>query len=456
MNKKARSIICFIVIVLVIIGSYYFYLNNKNKNRNLAIERDDAEAVEIVMDQKNSKYFTEYEKGQMYKFIMDTGINIKIKYINAENSEEYRKKLNELLYKSEGPTLIFISQNDLFYEYIDNGIALKISDKLSNYDEIYECLKQDYFVPINIKLKPMTISQKNTMNLDYKIKPTAEGITETEFMNLRKEWLESDFRDINMLRFDECMEYAYSNFELIDMENKSVDVTSEEFIRYLQDMYVEFHSDNYNKLYDYDMDAYKRLIKDWNSEECQNSLENIYGFQAKDFRVLDVEEMLNLLNISKNYYVKDYNDIFIMNPVFKTFALSTRGYIVNSKGKNIESGLAFLDRLLDAENQIQYFYKIEEYGNSPSNSNSFKLALDNDDKMKKKEWELKKMIKADELLRQNIYEPYTYWPIVYYQAKNMIENKVIEIVFKDEIGEVEDIKRELKYLENKLNIMVNE
>lgn len=456
MNKKSRNIICFIVIALVVIGSYYLYLNSKNKNKNLAIERDDAKAIEIVMNQSNSKYFTEYEKGQMYKFIMDTGINIKIKYINSENSEDYRKKLNELLYKNEGPTLVFISQNDLFYEYIDNGIALKVSDKLSNYDEIYECLKQDYFVPINIRLKPIVISQKNIAHIDDKIKPGIDGITENQFMNLREKWLESDFRDIHMLRFDECMEYAYSNFELINMKNKSVNVTSDEFIKYLQNMHAEFHSDNYNKLYDYDLEAYKRLIKDWNSEECQNSFKSIYGFNSNDLRVLDVEETTNLLNISKNYYVKDSKDLCIMNPVFKTFALSTRGYIVNSKGKNIESGLAFLDRLLDAKSQIQYFYKIEEYGNSPSNSNSFNLALKNDDKMNKKDWELEKMIKADELLRQNLYEPYTYWPIVYYQAKDMIENKVIEIVFKDDIGKPEDIKRELKYLENKLNIMVNE
>lgn len=456
MGKNLKRIIL-LAVAVGLAASYGFYYQSKQVNKSEAVKKIEENTFRIIMYAEDANYFTNYERNKMYEYMMKTGNNIKIEQVQAESRQEYQKKLNEELYKKDGPALIYFGPNSLFQEYIDNGVALQIENKLEHYKELYPRLQNGYFVPVNLRLTPLVINRKAIEGLGHTITDETEGISLEEFVQLRAKWLKMDFREINRVRFYERLDDTFYKNHLIDYAHKKVNLTNDAFVNDLIDIHKEMFSDQFIQPADYTLESYKDLINNWNSADMQSSMEKLYDRENFDLRSLNDEYGFNLLNLKKNYFTRNYDEVYILNPIFKEEALSAFGYIVNQNGKNVDYALDFLDQLIDANNQMAFYSKAEQSGTAPSNAKTIDMALKNPEKMGKTDFELHKMKLAHQLLcGETELEPSTYTSIIYYQARAMINEKAVEIVFRENNLEPEYIKRELMYLENKLNIMINE
>ncbi|MCT4661130.1 MAG: hypothetical protein N4A40_04645 [Tissierellales bacterium] len=435
-----------VIMIIMLIGFYFYSENHRNFD---AVENDKKNAIEIAVWELDYANWTDYERQMPYKFVMENGINVVINQIKASNLSEYQDKLRELLYKKEGPTLIYISKLESYKTYSDNGVAMNISGKVNNASELYPIMKNDYFIPVRAEQSPIAIKKEVIEGVGY-------SKEEPEFWSIRDKWLKSSCKDLNWQRYDEILGDVIENFDLINIEKRKIDLTKKEFISHLIEAKKELWSSLYLRPHNYSVNDYENLLLNPNSNLYQESTFRLLDDKNFNYRDVEFERTVNLLNPFLYYGISRYDDLIILDNQKATKYINLSGFIVNTNGKNTNSGLSYINGLIERNNQK---ILLEGGGRNigyPTNMNAMSIYINTEGYKSRKKFEKKYLKRANDNILSGKYKVIDKNTQLYKALKFKIDREILRLVFEEKTIDKESMTEELRYLGNRLELMINE
>lgn len=455
-------------------------ISNNNSEKEITIIMSNHNTMNKKNKHLKGKEVELYKK-QLYLFIkeftQETDIKVNLVNVSSNDYDEYLQNRNTQLYLDNGPTLILIGAGESYQNLIDEGVALEVKDKIDNYKEIYESMRDGYYIPMSVAVGTQMLNKKSLERLDIEMP--------------KESWKQKNFDDIMYKYYSEEDTYIVPetvnviiNSKLDDkvlLMNKSEesDVARDEIVNIIEDIrYKLLESGNFKIRADYKYENYHNMIyalsgydldresndivaawqeeshlnpnvKLWRSVNSLNALEthknkSSYLFvQNNGATILDIEDMIILPSADKDYY--------------------SWGFILNRNGKNVEDGLKFLDHLLSDEAQLRVYTEMDDKHYAyRSYSFSYPVVKTIEDKILNLEIEkgvdehltnvrneVIRQIEAGERTRKYGDEREEF-------LRDNLIKLIVKIVFADEKYISEEIMNELKGFDNEMNLMFSE
>ncbi|WP_425448933.1 ABC transporter substrate-binding protein [Dethiothermospora halolimnae] len=441
--KKGATLLILIFTLMALIGC------SQEKNEKVNKKKiDDSQEITIALwglDMRDGGITAPIGS---YTGLFQIKNDIKITYdvINATSYEEYIEKLNTRLYTNNGPDLIFFSRGRSPKLYTDKGVGIDVNERLENIDKIYDGLKRDkmYYVPIGI-FKPGMILNKGLLE-ELNIEEPDVNWTIKGYLNIKKQWLKDNPIEFNIIEYEDIVTKPLYNLDIIDGSNKKVNLNSSKVRNFLVSAKNKIFSEDYilNEDYDY----YYNMSLNIGSNEYLGQFEKIDNNQQNILRILRGPNILKL----KDQELK--NDKFLILPNVYDGDITTFGFMVNKKGKNIDLALKYIDGLLNDGNQKK-IYEDQLYYYYPVNQEVEKEVV----KIDKEKGVNERFIKMREVILDKLKnEKIDYMgeerkiEIMY---KN-IEKDLFYLIFTDKEYNEKELEGELKKLEDKYNLILNE
>ncbi|MBI9013570.1 MAG: hypothetical protein JEZ08_15160 [Clostridiales bacterium] len=298
----------------------------------------------------------------MKEFDYDDKVTIKIIDLDVETRDEYLREKNLLLSSDNGPTLIMVDlEVESIDEYLDYGIALEVSDKLENYDNIYEFLRDGYYVALGMFSIGTLIDTDVIEEMGAEV-PDANW-TKEDFYSLQAKWFESNQVYIEYFEFERVYNYHFMDAEFIDVTGV-VRFNTEENVDKIMAIRDRFISADYEQYGQLELTQLQNILNlnfddawEWNS----------YLIRLNSYNNFVLTESINALHPYSTYHPLLYRPVKLLPTVHRgENNVSDLGFIVNRKGNNLEYGLDFLDLLISDKYQFYIYEKKLFNGLSPS------------------------------------------------------------------------------------------
>ncbi len=426
--KNVKRILQIIVLLIVGFGLIGCEEDPGVKERQAFIESlTEDEMVVAVWEQAYQQYVAGTETKAAYDLMNYEGVSIRYLQVKAKTAEEYYELVNELLYQNESVDLIHLPFGNPYQAYVDNGIAMDLTDAIPEIANIYPNLQSPYYIPATIWVFPTALNRIVLENLG--IEEELEALDRDGYMAIRATWLESTPRYYTKRRYQEEIADFHTRFSVFDLENRQVALAKAEVVAYVQELRDEIHSDQYLGIQDVEQD---------------------------DFVVQDVEH-INGLNTERLGWgsTHDIADLIFLPPVFEPDqALLTDGYVVNRFGKNKEIAIRFLRKYLEDEYQISVYN--DSYSFYPVSRQVEERIFELDEFVYRNEKLQVLQTQILENIKQGLYASPSNQSFEYWLMMQGLYERLEELVYDEDRYTREDLEAELKALEERLYLILIE
>lgn len=384
------------------------------------------EMVIVVWERSYQQYVAGVETKAAYDLMNFEGVSIRYLTVAAETPEEYYEKINELLYQNESVDMIHLPFGNPYQAFVDNGIAMDLTEAIPELDKIYPVLQNPYYVPATIWLSPTVLNRIELNALGFE---DVENLDRDGYMEIREAYLASSPRYYTRRRYQEEIADFHTRFNVFDLENREVSLAKSHVIDYIENLRSEIHSDRFL---------------------------GIQEQTTEDFIVADAEH-INGLNTQHLGWRSglDTADLVFLPPVFEPDqALLTDGYVVNRFGKNKEIAIRFLKKYLEDEYQLSIYQ--DSYSFYPVSMDVTESIYKLDKFVLRKE-QLKKLqeqIHAN--MEAGLYESPSNKPHEYWLMMTALYQRLEELVYDEDYYTQDDLTAELKALEERLYLIMIE
>ncbi|KAB3532466.1 extracellular solute-binding protein [Alkaliphilus serpentinus] len=429
----------------------------------------DENEITIVMSPVDS--FTDGYMAHLNLFVeeftRETGIKVNIIRKPANSQEEYIQSRNADFYLDDGPTLVLIGALEEYNDLVRQGVALEIEELIPNYENIYESLRDGYLVPMGMGERGTLLNKIVLAELELPEPSLDWSVTDYRYVAYKS----YEDRKVHMSRelFGEIIEIEIKEFGPFLNENGESKMANENTVKWIEKIReILLYSDLFTINENYTYKNYYNMIFSPQSDERVESRELWLSSRKDDFFILSrfPRNTLNSLETSRNYssYLIRSNvrasDTVILPEPFGY--VHYWGLLVNGKGKNIEAGLKFLEYLLRDEAQLKLYTEPLKLRKDSFISFSAPVVKTIEDKIKAIEKE--KGIDEDlialreEVLNQikNNERVRLYSGTKEEHLKDELVKLIVKIVFADDKYTSEEIMKELRDFDNRMNLYLNE
>lgn len=465
-----KRILGFVIFCLIAFASVQFvdYLkDNQLTDNEKALQEyfnDEGHVISILMPESyyygNSKYNDIQSLANiisMKEFDYDDKVIIKLIDLDIETRDEYLREKNLLLSADQGPTLIMVDlEEESLDEYLEYGIALDVSEKLENYSNIFDFLRDNYYVALGMYSIGTLVDTDVIEEMGGQI-PGADWKTE-DFYNLQSKWFEDHVVYIEIYEFERVYNQYFIETELIDLTGK-VQVNTEENIEKIVKMRDHFISPSYMVHDRIDMTELQRLLN-LDFEEAWRYNDYLLRMNSQNNFVLT--EYINALHPFATYHPLLYRPVKLLPTVHRGESdVYDIGFIVNNKGKNIDYGLELLDLFISDEYQFYLYEKKMFWGIAPSVS-TLEEAIKNKHPRQVGNVEKKVAPFAFETRDALIDDLFKGHKSVQRKTREALileesfRRFVVEICFNDDFFTEEEIEKKLRKFEREVYLKLNE
>ena len=431
------------------------------------VDNDEQNEISIIISEREYKYNKHISSyAEKIEEKMDIKINFDI--IQANTTDDYIKKLNTKLYLENGPTLIYIPKLFSYQKYVEQGVALDVTEKIPNLEKVYDSLLTDkvYFVPIAMRYSAIVLDKKILDELDIE-EPKLDW-TKEEYLKMKEKWLEQEIRYFTHQEYNELVKDPLYDIVTFD-KNRGVKLNTNDVKEYIEKAREEIFSGKYlldNSYYSFE-DYYNIFIEGHGTEEFSKAWRfEINNENKRLIKHVDTEPLYTEFNS-----VKIGTNEVILLPEVREYnkKLYVDGFLINRNGKNVDLGIKFLNEILDDEIQMIVYNDlrsgVEGYGGTYPVNKEIEDEIDKKEKENNMNEKLNRKIhkKAIELRKYTLKQIKDGEIKLYKQndAQNqefykMLRKDTFKFIFTKEPYSDEEISRELEKLENKYNIWLNE
>lgn len=465
--KNIRKAMTIILIAVMVLSQMACSNTSKQtgKQDGIVIPKPNEEAATLTilinpMDYGNLKirdFYTEYVK----QFEQDFGVKIEYQEIGdapgrlteLEEYDEYMKELSTKLYVKDGAELIFSDIMDI-EPVISQGAAAKLNEKVPNSKNIYLGLLDDeiFFLPIAIEYFPKCIDKEALATTGYSI-PELDW-TSKDAYDIRAKWLKANKVYFNGHEWAVMFQHIVNLDKAYNSISKKLELNTPSIKQSIKDLRNFIFNGNYivNKNYHYE--NYYKMFYEENSSESIES----YALYDKNVELghIDGAGYANLLK-ADDVELRNKKNGTIMLPGYtdREIMLEACGFAVNKNGRNLELAYEFINGLLDKEVQLNIYHN-DEFRYYPVNKNieSDIRAYEAEKVKDQRVIDTKEYVLNQ--LKTKKFKLYNTADMDFSYLKYMIEKDLSAIILADTEYTDAELSAELKGLEDKYNIFLNE
>lgn len=457
-----------IVLALIMAFSLVSCSGTKNAGGEGVISptsKDGKPVLTIVLNEVEYKDLmkTDYIGEYIDKFEGDFGVDIKLqrimsdphRLITAEDVSEYNKKLFTKLITKDGPELVFAQYMSL-EPLIRQGAVLDVKGKVDNIDKIYDTLVEDkvYYVPIGMNIYTRALNRETLKQLGADALPF--DWTSKDYFTLKDRWISSNTLLFSQLEYYEVFEGFIDMESLYNEKDNTVKLNTPEVRQKLRDIRSYIFSGKYKLTNGYKYGNYYNMIFEDKSPEFKLGYQ--YFLQNKDNGNVAGGLIANIFRArDMDGKIKSFGTV--MYPPFKDEEklMSSYGFLVNKKGKNLNLAYEFINGMLSNEVQMHMFENesnIHLYYPVNKEIEADILKLEARTVSDPNVIELKKY--ALQQLKDGKFKLYVTMNPRFYGITSMILKDLAKFTLADEPYSDEALQAELKKLEGKYNVLLNE
>ena len=425
--EKIKRTLPIIILLIAVLGLIGCEEDPGDKERQNFIEslRDD-EMVIVVWEQAYQQYVASVETSAAYDLMNNEGVSIRYLQVKAEDPQEYYELVNDLLYQNESVDLIHLPFGSPYQAYVDNGIAMNLTESIPEIANLYPNLQNPYYIPATIYIHPTAL---NRIELERLGMQEIDSLDRDGYMAIREAWLDSTPRYYTKRRYQEEIADFHTRFSVFDLENRQVSLAKVDVVSYVEDLRDEIHSDQYLGIRKEDQD---------------------------DF-VVAVAEEINGLNSRQLGWTstQDIADVVFFPPVFEAdLVLLTDGYVVNRFGKNKEIAIRFLRKYMENENQISIYE--DQYSFYPTNQGVKEQICELEAFVLRNEKLQKLQLQIAQNMEDGQYASPSNQSFEYWLMMRGLYERLEELIYDEDRYTREDLEAELKALEERLYLIMIE
>jgi ABC-type glycerol-3-phosphate transport system substrate-binding protein len=396
------------------------------------------------------------------KFKRDFGVDIKFDQIKTSRSmltdeaqDEYLKNLYVKLTTKDGPDLIFNRLTN-FEPLVEQQAVIDLRGKVANIDKIYNSLLRErvYYVPLGLDYMGMSVNRATLAEL--KVDESGMNWMPKDYYAVRNKWVLKNKPLFN------SYEYSWAFRQFIDLENlykgeeKKVTLNTPEVRQKINDLRSYIFGGNYqlidgykyrnyyNMFFEFESEELKKDFETWLSRGVSGNLDN--GLMANVLRAGDLQE-----------WIKEHTIIKDPRAMSEDEFLSSYGFLVNKNAKHQDLAYEFINGLLSNEVQMNMF----EIDNTPFSYYPVNKEIEADIlKLEQQEGLDPRAIQIKDFALQELKDDkYLLSDTVntaIYEFEGMIRKDLTKLIMADNPYSDEQLQVELKRMENKYNIYLNE
>lgn len=467
MMKRIIGIIIFILIVMAGLQLVDLYkesqLTENQKNLKSFFE-DEGHVIKVLMPESyyfGSTMYSEIEAIAnniiMKEFDYDDKVSFEIIQLDVDNRIDYLREKNLLLSKENGPALIMVTMfSESINEYVDNAIVDDVRDRLTNYENIYDFLAHDYFVPMGLYSRGTILNTDVLEDLNMPI-PEADWSSD-DLYKIQQAWFEDHDVYIERTEFNRIYDRYFVDVSFVDLTGR-VYVDTDENLEKILAIRDEFISDNYKTLPNMEIEDIQALILG-TSELSREDRYKMYKDNENGHYIHN--DWINTLHPFSSYHPLQMRPLKLLPSVDKGQShVYEVGFLINSNGGNKTYAIELLDHLISDKYQFYIYEKKFMYGIAPSIS-SIEEEIKN--KHPRTVGKVEKRVEpfAFEARDQLINDLYSGRVIARRKTReeNILESSfkslVIELAFNETYFTKEQIRDKLKKFEREAYLKINE
>lgn len=426
--EKGKRILQIVILLIAGLGLLGCEEDLGDKERQAFIDglRDD-EMVIVVWEQAYQWYVSSAETKAAYDLMNFEGVSIRYLQVEAEDPQEYYKLVNDLLYQNESVDLIHLPFGSPYQAYVDNGIAMDLTESIPEIANLYPNLQNPYYIPATMYIRPTVLNRIELENLG--MQDDLDSLDREGYMAIREAWLDSSPRYYTQRRYQEEIADFHTRFSVFDLEKRQVSLAKAEVITYVQDLRDEIHSDQY-----------LGIQMEERNDFIVASAEQINGLNTEHLGWTSSVELANLA---------------FFPPVFEPDqALLTDGYVVNRFGKNKEIAIRFLRKFLEDDYQLS-IYGVR-YSFYPVSQEVEEQIYELDDFIYRHESLKELQVKIIKNMEDGSYQSPSNQSFEYWLMMQGLYERLEELIYDEDRYTREDIEAELKALEERLYLIMIE
>ena len=398
--------------------------------------------------------------GYIAKFKRDFGVDIKfeeieIKGYSLADEDEYLKKLFVKLITKDGPDLIF-NQDTNLVDLIEQQAVVDLRGKVANIDKIYDSLVSDrvYYAPLGVMYWGMAV--KTTAFAELKVPEPEYNWMPRDYYAFRNKWVLN-----NKISFN-GYEYSWAFQKFIDLEGlykdevKKVILNTAEVRQKINDIRSYIFGGAYQLIDRYKYENYYNMLFELGSEEAKKDFEirTNPAFNPLD-GALGGTNFFRARTLQK--HINEYT--FVKNPTNmpRSKLLYSYGFLVNKNGKHQDLAYEFINGLLSNEVQMDMFkYESDYYTYYPVNKEieAEILKVEAEEELDSRATRVKAF--ALQELKDGKFTLTTTTKTDIYELEGMIYKDLAKLILADNPYSDEQLQVELKRMEDKYNIYLNE
>lgn len=428
--------------------------SSESKEVTIAVWEDDYDFT-IDLSMPIIEYISKYNK--------DNDTRVKFDKIKGNTYEEFLDNLNVKLYLDEGPTLIYISNMPYFYQlFKEKGIAEKVdTDTISNLNNVYDFYLEDeiYFIPIGADYTCKSFNKEQIEKLDIPY-PDYDWTIE-DYYEIRNKWVDYT-KPIEFSRDDiqDIIIYKLDNIDVFSQDNKKINLDTKQMKENINNMREEIYSDKYTLPENFTYEDYYNACFDYHSfnkgRDFLTRSATIYYLTFDAYNALNVESLKRGMMDDRIHFPNVNN---------QKYNIDLGGFIVNSNGKNKKLGYEFINSLLSKEFQMQMYKGEKQDYVLPSNMYSpvLKTLKDNIQNIESKKNLQPEVIKIKNYIYDKLKKG-EIKPEIYRKDKTLktvtlrrkLYKDLFKFIFTEDVFSDDSLSRELKELEDRYSIYLNE
>lgn len=401
--------------------------------------------------EKLDDYTAQFEKSMGVKVNIDIIKQNPGRLTDAGDEDAYMKELSTRLYMKDGPELVF-TEYFYFKQVIEQNAVEELDGKVSNIDKLYRGLLQEknYYVPIGMSYYCFGI---NNSVLKALYAPELDlNWTQEDYFRLWDQWIETAKPYFNAAEYNDVYNrYIQSQLNL-KYDSASIDIDIPTVIAGIKKARAMIYDGSYRLHKDYRYQNYYNMMFAEGSKESTVSQE-LYNANTKShIRNTFVLNGFRVDEIMKKS--KENNAVILPKFSNEKAYISTCGFLVNKNGKNKELAYEFINGLLSDEAQWKLF---DEGGRYYPVSKAIESKILNIEAQKygdSKAAELKRFLLNQ--LNDGKCETDAATDERLKSIKDMMYRDLSKYILSDEEYSDDALKVELKKLEDKFDIYLNE
>lgn len=446
------------------------------------VPKDGKPELTIILSSKDYSELSSNSWLAQYiaKFKRDYGVDVKFEqietkkdYVSQEEMDEYLKKLFVKLTTKDGPDLIFNQYMNIEPLIEQHGVA-DLRGKVANLDKVYDSLLGDkvYYVPLGVEYIGLLINRAVLAELG--IDEPLMNWTPEDFYTVRDKWITNNRVKNNKVSFDH-LQYARLFQQFIDVESlynaeeNKVTLNTPVMIQKINDLRSYIFGGNFQLIDGFKYENYYNMFYEPRSEEYKKNFEIWENRELEDeLEIAQIDNLLRAGNADERidkYAVINEPFIFYMHRkdmknITKGVSIFSNGFLINKNAKNPDLAYEFVNGLLSNEVQLSMMDHENEYFkfypvNKEIEADILKLEAE-------KNYD-PRAIQVKAIALQDLKEGKCILDATekrelsdIYKVMGMIEKDLTKLIMADKSYSDEQLQEELKRMEDKYNIYLNE